>query len=73
MAHLIASGCGRIINTTSESFLGMELLSSYGAAKVAIIGLNRNVAVEDARHGIGRTASPPAPERGWPPRMPKPS
>ena len=73
MAHLIASGYSRIVNTTSESFLGMELLSSYGAAKAAIVGLTRNVAVEGPRHGIAANCISPAPERRWPLRTPKPS
>jgi len=50
--HLIASECGRIVNTTSESFLGMEQLSSYGSAKAAIVGLTRNVALAGIPHGI---------------------
>jgi NAD(P)-dependent dehydrogenase (short-subunit alcohol dehydrogenase family) len=50
--HLLAAGYGRIINTTSESMLGIPLLSSYGAAKAAIFGLSRNAAVEGAEHGI---------------------
>lgn len=50
--HLVESGAGRIVNTTSESLLGMYQLSSYGAAKAAIFGLTRNVALEGASHGI---------------------
>lgn len=50
--HLVEAGYGRIVNTTSESMLGMPQLSSYGAAKAAIFGLTRNTAVEGAGHGI---------------------
>ncbi len=50
--HLVAAGYGRIVNTTSESMLGIPLLSSYGAAKAAIFGLSRNLAVEGVNHGI---------------------
>ena len=57
--HLISSGSGRIVNTTSESFLGMELLSSYGAAKAAIFGLTRNLAVAGEAHGIAANCLSP--------------
>ena len=57
--YLIEAGSGRIVNTTSESFLGMELLSSYGSAKAAIFGLTRNVAVEGALHGIAANCLSP--------------
>jgi len=50
--HLVAAGYGRIVNTTSESMLGISLLSSYGAAKAAIFGLSRNLAVEGVNYGI---------------------
>jgi len=50
--HMTAAGYGRIVNTTSEAMLGIPLLSSYGAAKGAIFGLTRNLAVEGAPHGI---------------------
>jgi NAD(P)-dependent dehydrogenase (short-subunit alcohol dehydrogenase family) len=50
--HLVDAGYGRIVNTTSESLLGINLLSSYGAAKAAIFGLTRALAVEGAPHGI---------------------
>ncbi len=57
--HLIESGHGRIVNTTSESFLGMDLLSSYGAAKGAIYALNRNLAIAGAPHGIAANCLSP--------------
>jgi len=50
--HLVEAGNGRIVNTTSESILGIALLASYGAAKAAIYGLTRTLAVEGAPHGI---------------------
>jgi NAD(P)-dependent dehydrogenase (short-subunit alcohol dehydrogenase family) len=50
--HMVAADYGRIINTTSEAMLGIPQLSSYGAAKAAIFGLTRNIAVEGAHHGI---------------------
>jgi NAD(P)-dependent dehydrogenase (short-subunit alcohol dehydrogenase family) len=51
-AHLVAAGYGRIVNTTSESILGLPLLASYAAAKGAIFALTRNLAVEGAPYGI---------------------
>jgi NAD(P)-dependent dehydrogenase (short-subunit alcohol dehydrogenase family) len=50
--HLVAAGYGRIVNTTSESMLGIPRLSSYAAAKGAIFAFSRNAAVEGADHGI---------------------
>jgi NAD(P)-dependent dehydrogenase (short-subunit alcohol dehydrogenase family) len=50
--HLVAAGYGRIVNTTSESMLGISRLSSYGTAKAAIFGFSRNLAVEGADRGI---------------------
>jgi len=50
--HLVGAGYGRIVNTISETMLGNPLVSSYGAAKAAIFGLSRNVALEGADLGI---------------------
>lgn len=50
--HLVAAGYGRIVNTTSETMLGIPLVSSYGAAKGAIFGLSRNTAAEGEKYGI---------------------
>jgi NAD(P)-dependent dehydrogenase (short-subunit alcohol dehydrogenase family) len=50
--HFVDSGYGRIVNTTSDSVLGLPLASSYAAAKAAIFGLTRTLAMEGAAHGI---------------------
>lgn len=50
--HFVDAGYGRIVNTISESMLGNPLLSSYAAAKSAVFGLSRNLAVEGADRGI---------------------
>jgi len=51
--HLVASGAGRVVNTTSEGLLGMvPKNSSYGSAKGAVLGFTRAVALDGARHGI---------------------
>jgi NAD(P)-dependent dehydrogenase (short-subunit alcohol dehydrogenase family) len=50
--HLVSSGHGRIVNTTSESIIGMELLADYGAAKGGVFSLTRTLAIEGAPLGI---------------------
>jgi NAD(P)-dependent dehydrogenase (short-subunit alcohol dehydrogenase family) len=51
--HLAANGGGRIVNITSGAGLfGMRTMTSYSAAKGAIVGLTHTVAIEGAEHGI---------------------
>lgn len=51
--HLVASGSGRILLTSSPLALyGGAGLSHYAAAKGAVLGLARTMAVEGAEHGI---------------------
>jgi NAD(P)-dependent dehydrogenase (short-subunit alcohol dehydrogenase family) len=55
--HLKQSDAGRLVNTTSEGVLGtVPKNSSYGAAKGAVLGLTRALAVDGARDGIGVNA-----------------
>ena len=42
--HMVTSGYGRIVLTTSTGALGMSTLTSYGTAKAAVIGLTRALA-----------------------------
>ena len=51
--HLAAAGAGRIVNTASSGMLGNAGLSAYGAAKAAIFGFTRSIAIEGAAIGIG--------------------
>ena len=51
--HLAAAGAGRIVNTASSGMLGNAGLSAYGAAKAAIFGFTRSIAIEGAAVGIG--------------------
>ncbi|HZC10318.1 MAG TPA: SDR family oxidoreductase [Mycobacterium sp.] len=51
--HLIESGSGRIVNTSSNAgIFGNFGQSNYGAAKMGIIGFTRVLAQEGAKHGI---------------------
>ena len=50
--HLIESGAGRVVNTTSATVYGMANRTGYGAAKAAIFGFTRSLAVEGAEVGI---------------------
>jgi NAD(P)-dependent dehydrogenase (short-subunit alcohol dehydrogenase family) len=58
--HLAAAGYGRIVNTTSEGILGpIDRLTSYGAAKGAVLGLTKTLAVEGLAKGIRVNAVAP--------------
>ena len=43
---------GRIINTTSEAWLGEASVASYGSAKAGIVGLTRVVARDMGKYGV---------------------
>ena len=60
--HLVAQSYGKIILTTSVSGLfGLRGQATYAAAKCALIGLMRILAIEGAEHGIlVNTISPAA-------------
>jgi NAD(P)-dependent dehydrogenase (short-subunit alcohol dehydrogenase family) len=58
--HLVASGSGRIVNTTSESILGfVDGSASYATAKGAVFALTRRLAVEGAPYGLHANAIAP--------------
>lgn len=58
--HLVRAGYGRVVNTVSEAMLGGTAgLTSYGAAKGAVLGLTRNLATEGPEHGIRVNAIAP--------------
>jgi NAD(P)-dependent dehydrogenase (short-subunit alcohol dehydrogenase family) len=48
--HMVASGYGRIVLTTSTGALGMRSLTAYGTAKAAVIGLTRALSAVAAGH-----------------------
>jgi NAD(P)-dependent dehydrogenase (short-subunit alcohol dehydrogenase family) len=60
--HMVAQRYGKIILTTSVSGLfGMQGQATYAAAKCAVVGLMRILAIEGAEHGIlVNTISPAA-------------
>jgi len=50
--HMVEQGYGRIVMTTSTGMFGLPNNLSYAAAKAAVIGLTRSLAVAGAEHGI---------------------
>ncbi|MFS2068289.1 SDR family NAD(P)-dependent oxidoreductase [Pseudomonas sp. CT11-2] len=50
--HLIASGSGRVLNTSSQAVFGAPGTSPYAAAKSTIFGLCRTLAAEGSEVGI---------------------
>jgi NAD(P)-dependent dehydrogenase (short-subunit alcohol dehydrogenase family) len=58
--HFVEAGYGRVVNTVSEAMLGgIGGLTSYGAAKGAVLGLTRNLATEGGPLGIKANAIAP--------------
>jgi NAD(P)-dependent dehydrogenase (short-subunit alcohol dehydrogenase family) len=43
---------GNIVNISSSSILGIEVMAAYGAAKGAVYAFTRTLAINGARHGI---------------------
>jgi NAD(P)-dependent dehydrogenase (short-subunit alcohol dehydrogenase family) len=60
MPHLIASGTGRLINTSSSSMLGAAGCSAYGAAKAAIWGYGNTITAEAREVGVQVTTIQPS-------------
>jgi NAD(P)-dependent dehydrogenase (short-subunit alcohol dehydrogenase family) len=51
--HFMASGGGRIVNTVSEGAMGtLPMMTAYGGAKGAVIGLTLAMAAEGTKYGI---------------------
>lgn len=51
--HLVASGAGRIVLTTSAGMFGHPANTSYATAKGGTVGLCRSLALRGAPHGVG--------------------
>ncbi len=61
--HMMKSGYGRIVNTTSEAVLGFVPKStSYAGGKGGVLGFTRALALEGPRHGIRVNAVMPRAE-----------
>ncbi|MDB5869252.1 MAG: putative short-chain type dehydrogenase/reductase [Polaromonas sp.] len=58
--HLVASGAGRIVNTTSSAIFGMEERSAYAATKGAVLAFSRTLAIEAEAVGIKVNCIAPA-------------
>jgi len=58
--HFVNQGYGRIVMTTSSGLFGLPNNLSYAAAKGAVIGLTRSLAVAGRKHGIRVNAIAPA-------------
>ncbi|MCB1016493.1 MAG: SDR family NAD(P)-dependent oxidoreductase [Acidimicrobiales bacterium] len=58
--HLVASGSGRVVMTTSTGILGLPHNASYAAAKGGVLGLTRSLATRGARLGVKVNALAPA-------------
>lgn len=58
--HFAAQGYGRILNITSANIFGLAGWAHYGAAKAAVLGLARGLAVEGEDLGIAVNVLAPA-------------
>jgi len=50
--HMVESGYGRVVMTTSSGIFGLPDNACYATAKAAVIGLTRSLTLAGARHGI---------------------
>jgi NAD(P)-dependent dehydrogenase (short-subunit alcohol dehydrogenase family) len=50
--HLVQSGVGRVVNTSSSTIFGTPTAIPYISAKAAIVGLTRGMAIDGAEAGI---------------------
>jgi NAD(P)-dependent dehydrogenase (short-subunit alcohol dehydrogenase family) len=59
--HLVSGGYGRVLMCSSPvSLFGAAALAHYAAAKSAVVGLAKTLAVEGAEHGITTNVTSPA-------------
>jgi NAD(P)-dependent dehydrogenase (short-subunit alcohol dehydrogenase family) len=58
--HFVEQDYGRVVMTTSSGLFGLPANLSYAAAKGAVIGMTRSLAVAGRKHGIRVNAIAPA-------------
>jgi NAD(P)-dependent dehydrogenase (short-subunit alcohol dehydrogenase family) len=58
--HMVSQQYGRIVNTTSQSALGVGHTFAYSAAKATVIGMTRSMRVSGLGHGIKANLIAPA-------------
>jgi NAD(P)-dependent dehydrogenase (short-subunit alcohol dehydrogenase family) len=58
--HLVASGAGRVVNTTSSTVFGIANRTAYSSAKGAILGFTRSLAVDGEAVGVKANCVAPA-------------
>ncbi|RKD71346.1 NAD(P)-dependent dehydrogenase (short-subunit alcohol dehydrogenase family) [Sinobaca qinghaiensis] len=66
LPYMKEQGFGRILNSSSDAFLGLEGYAAYGAANAGLVALSKAAAKDVAAHGITVNAyTPLAKTRAW--------
>jgi 3-oxoacyl-[acyl-carrier protein] reductase len=66
LPHMKEQGFGRILNSSSDAFLGLPGYAAYGAANAGVVALTKAVAADIHGHGITVNAyTPLARTRSW--------
>lgn len=66
LPHMKNQGYGRILNSSSDAFLGLEGYAAYGAANAGLVALTKGSAQDVRAHGITVNAyTPLAKTRAW--------
>ncbi|MDN4480467.1 SDR family NAD(P)-dependent oxidoreductase [Demequina muriae] len=66
LPHMKRQGYGRILNSSSDAFLGLEGYAAYGAANAGLVALTKGAAQDVRAHGITVNAyTPLAKTRAW--------
>lgn len=66
LPHMKKQGFGRILNSSSDAFLGLQGYAAYGAANAGLVALTKAAAKDVAEYGITVNAyTPLAKTRAW--------
>ncbi|WP_461172736.1 SDR family NAD(P)-dependent oxidoreductase [Arthrobacter sp. Z1-9] len=66
LPHMKEQGFGRILNSSSDAFLGLQGYAAYGAANAGVVALTKASARDVRQHGITVNAyTPLAKTRAW--------